>query len=79
MVEGAKKLNIGHRYTIKFPFGATVVMTLKSIHPAKEDHTIKYVFADNSGTKIKLTKGVCNRVIIRKYLQPLMYEDNLYY
>ena len=54
-------------------------MTLKSIHAATEDHIVKYIFTDNSGTTIKLTKGVCNRVIIKKYLDTLIYGDDLYY
>jgi hypothetical protein len=74
-----RNLKVDSKYSIKFPFGPTVVMTLKSIHAATEDHIVKYIFTDNSGTTIKLTKGVCNRVIIRKYLQPLIYEDDLYY
>jgi hypothetical protein len=72
------KMNVGHKYSIKFPFGSTSVMTLKSIYPVKDNHNIKYVFTDNSGTKIQLTKGVCNRIIIRKYLQAFIHDD-LYY
>jgi len=78
-MESIRNLKVNSRYSIKFPFGSTVIMTLKSIHLAKEDHNIKYMFTDNSGSKIKLTKGVCNRVIIRKYLQPMIYDDELYY
>jgi len=74
-----RNLKVNSKYSVKFPFGSTVVMTLKSIHHAKENHNIKYIFKDDSGTTIKLTKGVCNRVIIRKYLQPVIYEDELYY
>jgi hypothetical protein len=73
-----KNLKVNSRYWIQFPFGSTVAMVLKSSHVAKEDHHVKYVFTDNSGTKIKLTKGVCNRVIIRRYLQFLISEDELY-
>jgi hypothetical protein len=78
-MEGARKMKVESKYSIKFPFGSTVVMTLKSIHPATVPHDVKYIFKDGSGTTIKLTKGVCNRVIIRKYLETLIYEDDLYY
>jgi len=74
-----RNLKVDSKYSIKFPFGSTVIMTLKSIHAAKVPHDVKYIFKDNSGTTIKLTNGVCNRVIIKKYLDTLIYGDDLYY
>lgn len=78
-MEGARKMKVESKYSIKFPMGATVVMTLKSIHSAKVPHDVRYIFKDDYGTTVKLTKGVCNRVVIKKYLETLIYGDDLYY
>jgi hypothetical protein len=71
-MEGAKRLKVDSRYSIKFPMGTTVIMTLKSIHVATVPQDVKYIFKDNNGSIIKLTKGVCNRIVIKKYLEALI-------
>lgn len=70
-------MKVSSKYSIKFPFGETVVMTLKSIHFAVASHTVKYVFMDDSGTIVKLTRGVCKRVVIKEYF-PFTVYDELY-
>jgi len=72
-------MKVSSKYSIKFPMGQTLVMTLKSIHFATASHTVKYVFMDDSGSKIHLTKGVCKRVVIKEYLPISIYEDDLYH
>jgi hypothetical protein len=71
-------MKVSSKYTIKFPFGQTIVMTLKSIHFAVASHTVKYVFVDDSGTIVKLTRGVCKRVVIKEYFQNEINDDELY-
>lgn len=71
-------MKVSSKYSIKFPFGETVVMTLKSIHFATASHKVKYVFVDDSGTIVKLTRGVCKRVIIQEHF-PITVSDDLYH
>ena len=60
-------LNVLFKYSIKFPEGSTIIMTLKSIHETKSPYDIKYIFIDKDGIKVKLTEGVCKRLKIREY------------
>lgn len=55
--------------------GSIVVMTLKSIHEATKSYDVKYIFIDESGSKVNLTKGVCKRIRIIMRIP----NDDLYY
>jgi len=75
MTESYKKLIVGSTYSIKFMMGSIVVMTLKSIQEATKSYDVKYIFIDESGSKVNLTKGVCKRIRIIMRIP----NDDLYY
>ena len=62
-----KVLKVPYKYSITFPNGRAVVMTLKSIHESRTPYCVKYIFIDNSDTVIKFTERVCERLRIKEY------------
>ena len=72
-------MKVSSKYSIKFPTGHTIIMTLKSIHFAAANHKVKYVFVDDSGTVVKFTRGVCKKVVIQEHFPFTVGVDDLYH